>query len=643
LPDLFGAEPEPEPPPAGPGLFGAASPPPDGGPGLFGGVAEPAPEGPARVTAYRVLARKYRPENFDSLIGQEGLKRVLTRAFDQGRIAHAWMLTGVRGVGKTTTARILARALNCLGVDGTQDKPTINPCGVCANCRAILDDRHPDIIEMDAASKTGVDDVREIIEGARYRPVAARYKVTIVDEVHMLSKSAFNALLKTLEEPPPHQKFVFATTEIRKVPVTVLSRCQRFDLRRVPQETLAAHYSAIAAKEGIAVEESAIAMIARAADGSVRDGLSLLDQAIAAAEDAAPVTADSVRAMLGLADRIAVFDLFADVMQGRLSDALAKFAAQHDAGADPLTVIEDLLALTHMVTLFRVEPREADKPGLPEAERTRGQELAKALPVPALARAWQMLLKGFSEVKDASDRRAATEMVLIRLAHAADLPSPADLVRALGTGAPAAKPTPSQAPSGGGPSASMMRAVAGGAPVVAAAPAPLPTNLPRDLGAIHALALARNEPLLASQIANAVHLLRLEPGLLEFRPAAGAPRDLAGRLGALLGDATGLRWTVAIGTGAGQDTLNQQGATQDQALRARIRAHPTMAAILATFPGAAIELVRADAAVAPPPDGAATDGPDFGAPGFGAPEGDPFSTELFDDIPIDDSDPEDAP
>jgi DNA polymerase-3 subunit gamma/tau len=624
LPDLFGAEPEPVPPPAD-------------GPGLFAGVAEPAPEGPARVTAYRVLARKYRPENFDSLIGQEGLKRVLTRAFDQGRIAHAWMLTGVRGVGKTTTARILARALNCLGADGTQDQPTISPCGVCANCRAILDDRHPDIIEMDAASKTGVDDVREIIEGARYRPVAARYKVTIVDEVHMLSKSAFNALLKTLEEPPPHQKFVFATTEIRKVPVTVLSRCQRFDLRRVPQETLARHYAAIAAKEGIAVEDAAIAMIARAADGSVRDGLSLLDQAIAAAEDAAPVTADSVRAMLGLADRIAVFDLFADVMHGRLPAALQKFAAQHDAGADPLTVIEDLLALTHMVTLFRVEPREAEKPGLPEAERTRGQELATALPVPALARAWQMLLKGFSEVKDASDRRAAAEMVLIRLAHASDLPSPADLVRALGSGASAAKPTPAPSPSGGG-----MRAVAGGAPVVAAAPAPtaapVAANLPRDLGAIHALALARNEPLLASQIANAVHLLRLEPGLLEFRPAVGAPRDLAPRLGALLGDATGLRWTVAIGTGAGADTLNQQGAAQHQALRARIAAHPTVAAILATFPGAAIDVLRADAKAAPPPDGAATDAPDFGTP-----ESDPFPPEIFDDIPIDDSEPEDAP
>ena len=622
-----------------------AAPPPAGGPGLFGGVAEPAPEGPARVAAYRVLARKYRPENFDALIGQEGLKRVLTRAFEQGRIAHAWMLTGVRGVGKTTTARILARALNCLGADGTQDQPTINPCGVCANCRAILDDRHPDIIEMDAASKTGVDDVREIIEGARYRPVAARYKVTIVDEVHMLSKSAFNALLKTLEEPPPHQKFIFATTEIRKVPVTVLSRCQRFDLRRVSQETLAAHYAGIAAKEGIAVAAEAIAMIARAADGSVRDGLSLLDQAIAAAEEGTPVSAEAVRDMLGLADRIAVFDLFADVMHGRMPEALERLAAQHDAGADPLTIMEDLLALTHMVTLFRADPREADKPGLPEAERTRGRELAAALPVPALARAWQMLLKGFAEVREASDRRAAAEMVLIRLAYGANLPSPADLVRALGPqgGAAPAAPTPAPPGASGGPG-SALRAVAGGAPAPQALPvaqaAPIPalaTPAPRDLRAIHALALSRGEALLASQVASGLHLVRLEPGLLEFRPAPGAPRDLAPRLGKLLSEATGMRWTVAIGTTAGADTLYQQDAATEQKLREKIRAHPTVAAIMATFPGAAIELVQHDAP-APPPDGAATDA------SADAPEADPFPASLLDGEPPDpDASDPDAP
>jgi DNA polymerase-3 subunit gamma/tau len=580
LPDLFGADPPPE----------DASPPPPEGPGLFGEPA-PAPEPPPKVAAYRVLARKYRPAGFDALIGQDGMKRVLTRSFEQGRIAHAWVLTGVRGVGKTTTARILARALNCLGPDGTNDRPTITPCGVCANCRAIASDSHPDIIELDAATHTGVDNVRELNTMVQYRPASARYRLIIYDEAHMLSAPSWNALLKTLEEPPAHTKFVFATTEIRKVPVTVLSRCQRFDLRRIPEEMLAAHYGAIAAAEGIVVEDAALAMLARAADGSVRDGLSLLDQAIASAEEGAPVTAEAVRTMLGLADRTAVFDLFDDLMAGRIAEALRRFAHAHDLGAQPKSIIEDLLALTHWVTLCRITPSEAEKPGIPEAERTRGRALAQALPIPALGRAWQMLLKGLAEVREASDAKAAAEMVLIRMAHSADLPSPAELVRRL-SGSAAASPPP-----GGG-----ARAVANGGTVAVAVPASAPGPAISSLRDVVALARDRRDPLLASQVAGLVHLVRLEPPLLEFRPADGAPRDLSARIRALLAEATGTQWTVAISAGAGARTLADQDGERADQHRAGILAHPMVAAILEAFPGATVETAAPPLPTAPPPD-----------------------------------------
>jgi DNA polymerase-3 subunit gamma/tau len=582
LPDLFGAEPPPEeaPPPDGPGLFGEAA---------------PAPEPPPKVAAYRVLARKYRPAGFDALIGQDGMKRVLTRSFEQNRIAHAWVLTGVRGVGKTTTARILARALNCLGADGTQDRPTITPCGVCANCRAIAEDRHPDIIELDAATHTGVDNVRELNTMVQYRPASARYRLIIYDEAHMLSAPSWNALLKTLEEPPAHTKFVFATTEIRKVPVTVLSRCQRFDLRRIPEEMLATHYASIARAEGIAVEDSALAMLARAADGSVRDGLSLLDQAISAAEDGAPVTAEAVRTMLGLADRIAVFDLFEDLMGGRIADALRRFAHAHELGAQPKSIIEDLLALTHWVTLCRITPAEAEKPGIPEAERTRGRTLATALPIPALGRAWQMLLKGLAEVREASDAKAAAEMVLIRLAHSADLPSPAELVRRLSGASP---PGPSAPPSPGGGT----RAVANGGTVAMTQPMPAPGPAITSLRDVVALARGQRDALLASQVAGFVHLVRLDPPLLEFRAADGAPRDLSARMRALLTEATFTQWTVAISTAPGARTLADQDGESATRHRAGILAHPMVAAILAAFPGATVETAPPPIATAPQPD-----------------------------------------
>src|SRR5438445_1562236 len=381
--------------------------------------------------AYRVLARKYRPTTFAELIGQEALVRTLSNAIATGRIAHAFILTGVRGVGKTTTARIIARALNCVGPDGTGG-PTVTPCGECVHCRSIAEDRHVDVIEMDAASRTGVDDIRDLTEGVRYRPVSARYKVYIIDEVHMLSKNAFNALLKTLEEPPPDVIFIFATTEVHRVPVTVLSRCQRFALRRVPIEQLVQHYRTIAEAEAIRVAPAALGLLARAADGSVRDGLSLLDQAIALSGDSIDEVA--VRDMLGIVDRNLVFDLFETVLQGDAKCALDRMDWLYQGGADPLMVLQDLLDLTHFATRLKLAPEAGACDPLEDGERERARPLADKLSMPVLARAWQMLLKGVEEVQAAPSPAQAAAMVLVRLAYVADLPVPADLVRALTAG-----------------------------------------------------------------------------------------------------------------------------------------------------------------------------------------------------------------
>ncbi|MET4698797.1 DNA polymerase-3 subunit gamma/tau [Constrictibacter sp. MBR-5] len=406
----------------------------------------PPPSGEA-AQPYRVLARKYRPKTFSELIGQEALVRTLSNALESGRLAHAFILTGVRGVGKTTTARIIARALNCTGPDG-KGGPTIQPCGVCDNCVAIAQDRHVDVLEMDAASRTGIGDVRELIEGVRYRPVSARYKVYIIDEVHMLSTQAFNGLLKTLEEPPEHVKFIFATTEIRKVPVTVLSRCQRFDLRRVASEVLMAHFERVARAEGVTLEPEALALVARAADGSVRDGLSILDQAIAHAGPA-PVSAGQVREMLGLADRTRVFDLAEALLRGEARAALVLFADMHDAGADPVALIQDLLELTHWLTRLRVAPDDADDMTVAEAERVRGKGLAAQLSMPVLTRLWQLLLKGLSETQHAPAPRLAVEMLFVRIAYAASLPTPAEIVAQL-AGEGGAGPAGGSGSGGGG-------------------------------------------------------------------------------------------------------------------------------------------------------------------------------------------------
>ncbi len=419
-------------------------------------TADPAAQ-PASVSEageYRVLARKYRPQTFDDLLGQGALVRTLKNAFEQNRVHHAFVLTGVRGVGKTTTARIIAKGLNCIGPDGTGG-PTMQPCGVCDNCRAITEDRHVDVLEMDAASHTGVGDIRELIENIRYRPVSARYKVYIIDEMHMLSNAAFNALLKTLEEPPEHAKFIFATTEIRKVPITVLSRCQRFDLRRIDIAQLIELFQKVCGSEGVVAEEEALRMIARAADGSARDGLSILDQAVALSSG--PVTAEQVADMLGLVDRNGIYDLFEDLMAGRIAAALDRLTDLHAGGADPLVVIQDLMDLTHGVTRMKAAPQAAGANDLSEAERDRGRALADRLPVPALTRAWQMLSKGIAEVQGAPVPIDAAEMVLIRLAYSADLPDPADLVRILTD-----RPLSASGPTSTGASASGVSAASTG-------------------------------------------------------------------------------------------------------------------------------------------------------------------------------------
>ncbi len=577
------------------------------------------------AAGYRVLARKYRPKDFtDLMVGQEPMVKTLTNAFETGRIAQAYMLTGVRGVGKTTTARILARALNYK--TDTIDKPTIDLKEPGEHCQAIMDGRHVDVIEMDAASHTGIDDIREIIEQVRYRPVSARYKVYIIDEVHMLTKEAFNGLLKTLEEPPEHVKFIFATTEIRKVPITVLSRCQRFDLRRISASDLVGLFSTIAGKEGIEADPEALSMIARAAEGSARDGLSLMDQAIA--HGAGAVHAETVRAMLGLADRARVTDLFGLLVKGDAAGALKEFESQYEAGANPVAVLNDLADFTHLVTRIKYIPEAAEDPAISEAERTKGAEFAASVAVTALSRMWQMLLKGIPETETSSRPASAAEMVLIRIAHASSLPAPEDAARRVAelldtTGAPAPSSRPS--PPNGGAQAFASNGTNGvststlGAPAPTNAPKAMLRSVPRpesspeptpkvetgvaepapemlvsvkSLEDIADLCSKNRDPKLKAQVRQFVHLVKLEPGRLEIALANDAPRALVNDLSNRLKEWTGIQWMVILSREGGAPTLAQAEAKERENNIIDAKADPDVAAILERFPGAKIMDVR---------------------------------------------------
>jgi DNA polymerase-3 subunit gamma/tau len=553
---------------------------------------------------YRVLARKYRPSTFDDLIGQEAMVRTLSNAFESGRIAQAYILTGVRGIGKTTTARILARALNYEPPEGG-GAPTLNMPVLGRHCEAIMESRHIDVIEMDAASHNGVDDIRQITDAVRYTPVNARYKIYILDEVHMLSKPAFNALLKTLEEPPAHVKFIFATTQIGDVPLTVLSRCQRFDLRRVEAGVLAEHLANICKKENVSVEPEALAMIARAAEGSVRDALSILDQAISSGG----ASAEDVRAMLGLADRGRVIDLFEALMKGDIAAALSEFRAQYDTGADPATVIADLAEFTHLVTRFKLVPESKEDRSLVEAEKKRGGEFSQKISVRALSRAWQILTKGYAEVQSAAKPVQAAEMVLVRLAYASDLPTPDEALRmlkdgsgAVAGGAPAKSAAPVSAPR-------LSIAAEGGArsrPMPQAEQMPDAVAGPRlsSLEDIVALAVAKRDLNTKHAVENYVRLVRLQENRLEIALAQGAPANLTTELSGKLTEWMGKRWFVAISGEESAPTLAEIAAAKKVALVQDVRADPLVAAVLSKFPGAEIVEVRAPKPAALEGDGA---------------------------------------
>jgi DNA polymerase-3 subunit gamma/tau len=576
-------------------------------------------ENAAGNAPYRVLARKYRPQSFVDLIGQEPMVRTLTNAFETGRIAQAYLLTGVRGVGKTSTARILARALNYQKAGGP-DRPSLDFSEMGEHCAAIMEGRHIDVIEMDAASHTGINDIREIIEAVRYKPAVARYKVYIIDEVHMLSNQAFNGLLKTLEEPPEHVKFIFATTEVRKVPVTILSRCQRFDLRRIEASRLVEMLGDVAAKEGVSIEHDALAMIARAAEGSARDALSLMDQAIAHMAGSegrnSTVAADEIRMMLGLADRNRVIDLFDQLMRGDAASALGTLGELFESGGDPVQVLEDLTNFNHIVMRLKITPDAADDAALTEEERGRGRELADALSVRVLSRSWQILLKGIEETREASRPLAAAEMVLVRLAHAADLPTPDEAIRALAErGADASSPSPApnapprasaavavapvnaaSAPrSRGGPTAAATR------PIEAATEAAAPQARKADnangpvlekLEDLVRLAAERRDLQLKFGLERFVRLTRFEAGRIEFGLTEDAPTTFTGDLGNRLKEWTGTRWIISIDRAATTPTLYEQQTKAREQLVDDARRDPTVAAVLQRFPGAEIVDIR---------------------------------------------------
>jgi len=556
------------------------------------------------TTKYQVLARKYRPETFSDLIGQEAMVRTLKNAFDADRIAQAFMMTGIRGVGKTTTARIIAKGMNCIGLEGNTG-PTTSPCGQCEHCVAISEGRHVDVLEMDAASRTGVDDIREIIDSVHYRAASARFKIYIIDEVHMLSNNAFNALLKTLEEPPEHVKFIFATTEIRKVPVTVLSRCQRFDLRRIEPEEMIKMLQNLAKLENASISNEALALITRASEGSARDAQSLLDQAIS--HGAGETSVDQVRAMLGLADRGRVLDLFEFIMRGQAKEALNELGSQYSDGADPIGIIRDLAEVTHWVSIIKITPDAADDPTVSPDEKTRGQAFSQSLSMRILTRTWQLLLKALEEISSAPNPMMAAEMAVIRITHVSDLPSPEELVKKL-----TSTHSESEGIKKGNPGRSVSNTTSSnfkptqqtetrpikneGNTALALDTETLDLQYPTFESVLEIIRKFRDMKLLID-VENSVRLSSYVPGRIEFTPTENAPKDLAQRLGQLLQNWTGFRWAITVVGNCSGETIQEQRNAKDATLKREAKLHPFVKTVFDNFPKASIIEIKSQAEI----------------------------------------------
>lgn len=556
------------------------------------------------TTKYQVLARKYRPETFSDLIGQEAMVRTLKNAFDADRIAQAFMMTGIRGVGKTTTARIIAKGMNCIGLEGNTG-PTTSPCGQCEHCVAISEGRHVDVLEMDAASRTGVDDIREIIDSVHYRAASARFKIYIIDEVHMLSNNAFNALLKTLEEPPEHVKFIFATTEIRKVPVTVLSRCQRFDLRRIEPEEMIKMLQNLAKLENASISNEALALITRASEGSARDAQSLLDQAIS--HGAGETSVDQVRAMLGLADRGRVLDLFEFIMRGQAKEALNELGSQYSDGADPIGIIRDLAEVTHWVSIIKITPDAADDPTVSPDEKTRGQAFSQSLSMRILTRTWQLLLKALEEISSAPNPMMAAEMAVIRITHVSDLPSPEELVKKL-----TSTHSESEGVKKGNPGKSISNTTSSnfkptqqtetrpikneGNTALALDTETLDLQYPTFESVLEIIRKFRDMKLLID-VENSVRLSSYVPGRIEFTPTENAPKDLAQRLGQLLQNWTGFRWAITVVGNCSGETIQEQRNAKDATLKREAKLHPFVKTVFDNFPKASIIEIKSQAEI----------------------------------------------
>ena len=556
------------------------------------------------TTKYQVLARKYRPETFSDLIGQEAMVRTLKNAFDADRIAQAFMMTGIRGVGKTTTARIIAKGMNCIGLEGNTG-PTTSPCGQCEHCVAISEGRHVDVLEMDAASRTGVDDIREIIDSVHYRAASARFKIYIIDEVHMLSNNAFNALLKTLEEPPEHVKFIFATTEIRKVPVTVLSRCQRFDLRRIEPEEMIKMLQNLAKLENASISNEALALITRASEGSARDAQSLLDQAIS--HGAGETSVDQVRAMLGLADRGRVLDLFEFIMRGQAKEALNELGSQYSDGADPIGIIRDLAEVTHWVSIIKITPDAADDPTVSPDEKTRGQAFSQSLSMRILTRTWQLLLKALEEISSAPNPMMAAEMAVIRITHVSDLPSPEELVKKL-----TSTHSESEGVKKGNPGKSISNTTSSnfkptqqtetrpikneGNTALALDTETLDLQYPTFESVLEIIRKFRDMKLLID-VENSVRLSSYVPGRIEFTPTENAPKDLAQRLGQLLQNWTGFRWAITVVGNCSGETIQEQRNAKDATLKREAKLHPFVKTVFDNFPKASIVEIKSQAEI----------------------------------------------